>query len=220
MADLEAENAVERTPTGEWDLSYRLLQIASSHLDRVEIPRLVRSFAEKIAATTNETVNVNVLSGLQAVCIDKVRGNERMQLDFNIGSRGPLHAGGSGKVILAYLSEAKQEIVLAGPLPANTPRTVTDRGSLERELQRIRARGYSIDDQEVVMGIYCVAVPILNGNGEAVASISLTGPTPKAAGKEIEPMVAMLNEAAEYASRHLGYGKPYPKLVPARRGTS
>ena len=213
LTDLEEEDVVGRTPNGEWELSFRLLQITGCQLDRVELPRLARPFAEKIAAATSETVNINALTGLEAVCIDKVRGNERMQLDFSIGSRGPIYCGGAGKAILAYLPEAKRAMALAGPLIRLTPKTLVDRQAVECELERIRARGYSIDDQEVVTGVYCVAVPILDRNGYSVGAISITGPSPKAPGKEIEPLVAMLSEASEYVSRRLGYAEAWPKLT-------
>jgi IclR family acetate operon transcriptional repressor len=125
LIELEGEDVVGRTPSGEWELTLRLLQITGHQLDWVELPRLARPFAEKIAAATRETVNINALAGTQAVCVDKVRGNERMQLDFNIGSRGPLHCGGAGKAILAYLPQAKRELAMSPPLAQFMPRTLT-----------------------------------------------------------------------------------------------
>ena len=87
LIDLAAEEIVERTPAGEWELSYRLLTITGLQLDRLEFSKLARPFCERIAEATRETVNVSALSGTTGVCIDKVRGNEGMQLDARIGSR-------------------------------------------------------------------------------------------------------------------------------------
>src|SRR5690606_9852913 len=155
LLDLSEEGIVDRTPSGEWELSYRLLEITGLQLERIELPRLCRPFAEAIAAETRETVNINALHGHYGVCIDKVRGNEGMQLDMRIGSRGPLNSGGGGKAMLAFIDEAEREQVYAGPLPALTPFTITEADRLREEVARIRARGYSIDDQEVVVGVYC-----------------------------------------------------------------
>lgn len=213
LLDLAEENVVERTASGEWELSFRLLHISGQHLDRLELPRLAHPFAERIAAATQETVNINALSGTAGVCVDKVRGNERMQLDLRIGSRGPLHCGGAGKAMLAYLPEAERETILAGSLAALTARTLTDRGALRRELEQIRARGYAIDDQEVVLGVYCVAVPILDRNGRPVGAISITGPSEKQPGSSVQPLVAMLNEACEHVSRRLGYAADWPPVA-------
>jgi IclR family acetate operon transcriptional repressor len=210
LLDLEAENVVERDAAGAWELSHRLLEITGRQLDRVQFPRLAHPFCERIAQATRETVNVNATNGLTSVCVDKVRGNEGMQLDWRIGSRGPLYCGGSAKAILAFMSEADQEQVLAQPMPAFTPSTLTTPEALRIELGRVRERGYSIDDQEIVTGVFCVAVPILDRLGRPVGAISVTGPTPKAPGPEVMPIVEMLNEACGHVSRRLGYVGPWP----------
>jgi IclR family acetate operon transcriptional repressor len=215
LQDLADEAVVERGPDGDWELSYRLSEISGLHLERIAFPAIARPFCERIARATGETVNVNARSGLQAVCVDKARGNERMQLDMPIGAHGPLHCGGAGKAILAWLSESDQEQVLAGALEAMTPTTLVEPAALRAELGRIRARGYSIDDQEVVHGVFCVAVPILDRLDRPVGAISVAGPEPKAAGPGVLPLVAMLNEAAGHVSRRLGYAGDWPAVAGA-----
>jgi len=212
---LEEENVVERTVDGEWELSFRLLEITGLQVDRMQFTRLAHPFAEKIAGATRETVNINALHAMAGVCVDKVRGDEGMQLDSRIGSRGPLHAGGAGKAMLAYLNDADQRKVLDAPLKALTPRTITNPKQLRDELIRIRRRGYSLDDQEVVMGVYCVAMPILDRNARPLGAISITGPSPKRVGPEVEPLVAMLSEACGYVSRRLGYVGAWPPIPTA-----
>lgn len=174
---------------------------------------LCRPFAEKIAEATRETVNINALSGLHGVCIDKVRGNDGMQLDMRIGTRSALYCGGGGKAMLAFMTEAEQQQVFDAPLTAFTPRTMTDPQLLQSELLRIRERGYSIDDQEVVMGVYCVAVPIFDATGRPVG---ITGASPKAPGPAILPRVEMLNEACGHVSRRLGFRGELPIAARAR----
>jgi IclR family acetate operon transcriptional repressor len=212
LLDLGEENVVERDGDGAWELSHRLLEITGLQLDRVEFPRLARPFCERIAETTGETANVNATSGLSAVCVEKVRGNEGMQLDWRIGSRGPLYAGGAAKAILAFLSTADQDRVLALPLTPFTPTTISDPAALRAELVRVRERGYSIDNQEVVTGVFCVAVPILDRLARPVGAISVSGPMPKAPGPEIAPVITMLNEACGYVSRRLGYVGHWPPV--------
>ncbi|MBC7740516.1 MAG: IclR family transcriptional regulator [Candidatus Saccharibacteria bacterium] len=210
LYDLEEEGMAERTQAGDWELSFRLLEIAGVQLERIELPRLCRPFAERIAQATRETVNINALSGLHGVCVDKVRGNDGPQLDLRIGARGFLYCGGAGKAMLAYMSEGEQQAVLDGQFAALTPKTITDAAVLRAELDRIRARGYSIDDQEVVMGVYCVSVPILDGNARPTGAISITGTSPKQAGPEVLPLVDMLNDACGQISRRLGYRGVWP----------
>ena len=210
LVDLEDEQVVERTPDGEWELSFRLLAISGLQLDRLQFSRLAHPFAERIAEATKETVNINALHAMAGVCIDKVRGNEGMQLDLRIGSRGPLHLGGAGKAMLAFMTDADQRQIIDGPLEAYTPKSITDPKILREELGRIRQRGYSIDDQEVVMGVWCVAVPIVDRNGRPVGALSITGPSPKKAGREVMPLVEMLHDACGTVSRRLGYNGAWP----------
>ncbi|WP_055046002.1 IclR family transcriptional regulator [Devosia sp. A16] len=210
LIDLADEGVVERDADGGWQLSYRLLAITDLQLDGVAFPRLARPFCEAIAEKTRETVNVNVLSGEGCVCIDKVRGNQNMQLDWRIGARGPLYCGGSAKAILAFLGEAEQQRVFDQPMTTFTRYTITDPTELRAELARIRKRGYAIDNQEVVVGVFCVGVPIVDRLGRPVGAISISGPTPKAPGAAIQPQVELLNEAASSVSRRLGYNGQWP----------
>jgi len=210
LLDLADENAVERNPDGAWQLGYRLLEITDLQLDGVGLPRLARPFCEAIAEATRETVNINALSGDTCVCIDKVRGSDGMQLDWRIGSRGPLYAGGSAKAILAFLSEADQVRVANGGKTRFTAHTLTDATALLIELARIRERGYAVDDQELVMGVFCVGVPILDRLGRPVGAMSVSGPSPKSVGAGVEPLVRRLSEACGQVSRRLGYVGAWP----------
>lgn len=212
LLDLEAEGVAERTPEGEWALSFRLLEITGMQLERIELPQLARPFADRIAEETRETVNINALHNMMGVTIDKVRGNEGMQLDMRIGSRGPLHCGGAGKAMLAFMPPEQQRSVLDQPLKQLTPHTIIDPLELARELDRIAARGYSLDYNEVVVGVRCVAMPILDRDGRPVGAISISGTSLKRPGPQLDHMVEMLNEACGYVSRRIGYSGQWPPL--------
>lgn len=169
-----------------------------------------------IAEQTGETVNVNALGNLTGVCIDKVRGKEGMQLDLLIGSRGPLYCGGAGKAMLAWLSPGDQARVFDLPMEPLTVHTIIDPEVLRQKVERIRQRGYSVDDQEVVMGVYCVAVPIFDRHNRPVGAISITGPSVKRPGPELQPLVNLLNEVCGHVSRRLGYGGVWPPGEPGQ----
>lgn len=210
LQDLAEEGVVARNQEGAWQLDYRLLEITDLHMDNLRLPRLSRSFCEAIAEKTRETVNLNVLSEFSCVCVDKVRGNKGMQLDRPIGSRSPLYCGGSAKAMLAFMSEAEQDRVIDSGLTGFTDNTLIDPEALKDELARTRARGYSIDNQEMVLGVFCVGVPIVDRMGRPIGAISISGPSRKQAGAEIEPLVEMLNEACGHVSERLGYVGPWP----------
>jgi DNA-binding IclR family transcriptional regulator len=210
LLDLEAEGVAEKTLAGEWALSFRLLEISGMQLERIELPQLARPFADRIAEETRETVNINALHNLMGVTVDKVRGNEGMQLDMRIGSRGPLHCGGAGKAMLAFLSAEEQQQVLSQPLQQLTPKTITDRSALVDEIAQIRQRGYSLDYDEVVIGVRCVGMPILDRSGQPVGAMSVSGTSPKQPGPDLDHLVALLTEACGHVSRRLGYSGRWP----------
>ena len=108
------------------------------------------------------------------------------------------------------------ERVLAQPLAAFTPRTIVEPRALRAELRAIRERGYAVDYQEMVMGVFCIGVPIVDRSGRPVGAISISGPTRKQAGPEVEPLVDLLNDATGKVSRRLGYTGPWPPQ-PAER---
>jgi DNA-binding IclR family transcriptional regulator len=216
LNDLAAECIIERTAGGEWQLSYRLLEIVGVQLERVQLPRLARPVLEQLASDTRETTFLAVPSGDEIVYLDKVQTDMQLQLNVELGTRRPMHCTGLGKAILAFLPEAQQEQVLAGaPLRQYTPNTITDPIVLRLELERTRQRGYSIDREEIIPGIHCIAVPILNHVGRPVGAISIAGTTPKSEGERLDAMVSRLMGAGEYVSRRLGFTECVNGHVPA-----
>ena len=219
LLDLASESIVERTPTGEWQLSYRLLEIVGAQLERVQLPRLARPVLEQLATDTRETTFLAVPSRDEIVYLDKVQTDLQLQLNVELGTRRPMHCTGLGKAILAHLPEAQQEQVLtASPLRAFTPSTITDPMLLRLDLQRTRQRGYAIDREEIILGVQCVAVPILNHAGRAVGAISVAGTTPKTEGERLDALVARLKSAGEYVSRRLGFSPPAAAISVANNG--
>jgi DNA-binding IclR family transcriptional regulator len=206
LMDLAGESIVERSAAGEWELSYRLLEIVGAQLERVQLPRLARPVLEQLASDTRETTFLAVPSRDEIVYLDKVQTDLQLQLNVELGTRRPMHCTGLGKAILAYLPEAQQEQLLAAsPLRAFTPHTIVDPMLLRLDLERTRQRGYAIDREEIILGVHCVAVPILNHAGRAVGAISVAGTTPKTDGERLDALVARVKNAGQYVSRRVGF---------------
>jgi len=206
LQDLAGEAVVERTPEGEWELSYRLAQIVGIQLERVQLPRLVRPILEQLASETREAAFLAVPSRDEIVYLDKVQTDLQLQLNVEVGTRRPMHCTGLGKAILAFLPEVQLEQYLAGSaLRPFTPMTITDPMMLRLELERTRSRGYAMDHEEIILGVHCVAVPIFNHAGRPVGAISVAGITPKSEGERLDALVLRLKTAGEYVSRRVGF---------------
>jgi IclR family acetate operon transcriptional repressor len=206
LQDMAAESVVERTPDGQWELSYRLLEIVGVQLERVQLPRLARPVLEQLASETRETAFLAVPSRDEIVYLDKVQTDLQLQLNVELGTRRPMHCTGLGKAILAFLPEVQREQFLAtNPLRPYTPHTITDPVLLRLELERTRARGCAIDHEEIILGVHCVAVPILNYAGHPVGAISIAGTTPKTEGDRLAALITRMTTAGEYLSRRRGF---------------
>lgn len=132
---------------------------------------------QQVAAGTGESVNLGVLSGEVAVVVERIESAKPLRFTQPPGTRVPLHASSMGKALLAF-NEAAENRLLRGVkrLDSLTPTTFTSPRELRSELDRTRARGWSIDNEESNLGVRCVAAPICDGSGVARAAIAIQAP--------------------------------------------
>jgi IclR family acetate operon transcriptional repressor len=175
VASLAEEDLVERTPHGEWQLTYRLVGIAGAQLAQSGLPAQARPVLQELAAASGQTAFLATNSGNDVVYLDKVQSHAQVQLYIELGARRPIHATALGKAILAHLPEVSREEILNQPLRALTEHTITEPALLRHQLDQVRARGYATDKEEVVSGISCLAAPIFDHTQSVVGALSVAG---------------------------------------------
>lgn len=121
---------------------------------------------------THETVHLAVLRGTEIVYVNKIHGHRAARSPSRIGARQPAYCTGVGKALLAFDHDATEDAVATG-LPARTEYTLTDPARFRADLRRVRQEGIAYDRQEAVLGLSCVAVPILGPAGQPVAALSV-----------------------------------------------
>lgn len=174
-------------------------------LDR-ELAQVATPFLEDANTELDETVQLAILDGIENVYIAKVEAHHHLKLISEVGDRLPAHATGLGKVLLAGLPPGEVERRYAGiELQKYTSRTIADLGELERELEKIRARGYGIDTSEYTIGVYCVAVPVRDQSERVVAAISASVPEARINEDLKERMFTTLNKSAGRIEKALGF---------------
>lgn len=142
---------------------------------------------EELAEETEERAQFIVEEHGYGIYVYRARGRHAVKTDPGIGKRIPLHAVAAGKAILAHLPEEKvSRIIEQRGLPSLTSNTITDREMLLNELETIRKRGYSFNNQENLEGLKAVGVPIQGANGEIIGSLSVSGPTHRMKGDRFE----------------------------------
>lgn len=197
----------ERTAT--WNAGYRILEMANRIWTRSDIRVLSRDQLLALNALSGETVQVAVHADTHAVVIDHVESSRSVRHSTGIGTRAPLYCTGAGKVLLAWCGETQRRSILdRTSFARRTPNTITDRAALERELAAVSTRGYAVDSEEYFLGTCCIAAPVVDASGQAIAGISITAPTFRTSSTELaswsKPLVAAAAEVSRRLAPHTG----------------
>lgn len=157
-------------------LGVRLIQLGLNVADRLELRSAARRPLEQLVASTQETALLVVPDGGELLYVDKVISDARdVRTDPRMSMGRPLHCSSLGKALLAALSEESVlEILGEGSLSVATEFSFTQLEELLDDLAQTRERGYSIDRQEAVVGVWCVGAPVRDHTGRSVAAISVS----------------------------------------------
>lgn len=195
-------------------LRWKLFELGSALLMRGDLVREARPVLERLAQTTGEVVHLSVLDDGEVVYVDKVDTPATIRMYSRVGRKSPVHCTGVGKAILAFLSPAEVDrIVATKGLRKYTERTLTRREDLEADLARIRETGVAFDDEEHEVGIRCVAAPIRNHLGQAVASLSVAGPAFRMTEERQRALADPVSRLSRTISERLGFN---PEAVQAK----
>ncbi|MFC4948011.1 IclR family transcriptional regulator [Pseudonocardia sp. GCM10023141] len=174
IAELTTWNVVERTPKGI-RLGMALFELGQLAPLQRGLREAAAPFLADLFQATHETVHLAVPDGVDVVYVQKLPGRNGPSVASRIGGRMPAYCTGVGKALLAFAPPGRLGEVVAAGLVRRTPRTVVAPGLLEKDLARIRESGVAVEHEESTVGIACVAAPVLDGSGHAVAAISITG---------------------------------------------
>lgn len=219
LSVLEDASYLERVRLGGgYRLGFMLHRLGSFVEGSALIQRRVRPFLEELKQQCDETVHLVVMNKGEALYLDKIEGRKAIRVVSRIGMRLPAHCSGVGKVLLAHLPEDEvEEIIKEKGLPRFTPKTITDREALAAELRLIRRNGYALDNEEIELGLKCVAAPLWDASGRVVAAVSISGPKFRFDNGATRELVRLLRDAAERISAALGYENGAAGSVKERR---
>lgn len=153
---------------------------------------------ERLVASVNETVNVGALIGNHVVYHDRVEASWPLGLHFEAGSKVPMYCTSIGKLMLALNSRSDVEMLLSQvELQRYTPNTMTNSQELLGELEKIKSQDFSVDDQEFMNGVCCIAVPLRTSDGRVFAGMALSAPEARLSRNELEKWLPELRQTAE-----------------------
>ncbi len=167
--------------------------------------QLAKPYIDDLRSTLEETVVLEILSGDSTVMAYIAEGPQRVRLAGTVGDRLPVYAAAGAKAILAFLAQDRIEDFIGEDMPELTPNTITNPDAYRKGLEEIHRRGYSLDEEEIDIGINAVGVPIFNHEEEPIAAVVVAGPSQRITGKEDSSVVIWMKRTAAEISKRMNY---------------
>jgi len=205
LATLENLGYVRQTSQkGRYFPTLKIFSIASQ-IPTLLLPiQIIHPVLEELSRQYGETGNLAVLEAGEVVYIDKVESSETLRMDLAVGRKVPAHCTALGKVLLANLPVDRLQKATKGELTRYTKKTITDERQFQKELEKVNRLGYAIDDEELNLGVRCIAVPLYGHKERAIAAISVAGPSVRMTVRKLKQMVQPLKNASRQISYQLG----------------
>jgi DNA-binding IclR family transcriptional regulator len=152
-----------------------------------------------------ESVNLAILDSDEVVYIEHIASHHSLRTFTQIGNRVPCYCTGVGKILLAYLPTEKVDAIVGKKLHRYTNNTIADVDTLKKQLLTIKQTDLAVDNEENEIGVSCIAAPVKDFNGDAIAAISVSGPSVRLSAQRLLDLGPLVKGCALKISREMGY---------------
>ena len=210
LATLVARGLLRRDPLRKvYCLGFRCFEMARKAHAAPDLVAAAAGELRTLRDVTGETSYLAALDGLEVISLERFDGAHSQRSHSALGERKPVYCTSQGKAILSAMpAEARDALLRDIPLKALTPHTITDRRRLSAELKITAARGWSMDDEEIVPGVRCVGAPVVDAEGRVRGALSVAGPVWRITRERAELLGPELAEAARRVGAQLRGGGP------------
>ncbi|MEW6340330.1 MAG: IclR family transcriptional regulator [Pseudomonadota bacterium] len=208
LNDMVTCRLVDRSDPGTYRLGMRLLELGNLVKARLSVRDAALTPMRELHRLTGQTVNLSVRQGDEIVYIERAYSERSgMQVVRAIGGRAPLHLTSVGKLFLAADESTRvRAYATRTGLSGHTQNSITDLAKLERELSHVRQQSCARDNEELELGVRCIAAGIYDDTGKLVAGLSLSAP----ADRLQDSWLGQLSKTALVISASLGYQPQTP----------
>ena len=212
VKSLESKGYVYKQGSGgKYILGVKAVSFGNTVNKESNLSQIANAFMYELAKKSGQTVQLGVLFEYRVMYIDQIRTSDSLIHIEPTREPFAVNISAGGKVLVAYLSEAKQKDFLTqAVLNKNTPNSIADKSEFQRELILVKSQGYAIDDEIFARGVRCIAAPIFNINRECVASLGITGHTQEITLDRMEYFIQLTIEVTNKISKALGYKELIP----------
>ncbi len=206
LVTLEGRGLVEfDTEEQLWHIGAQAFVIGARFLRRTSLVDRARPILRKLMEETGETANLGIEKEGHVLFLSQVETHASIRAFFPPGTLSQMHASGIGKALLAQMESSRLDRLLATTrLEVFTDHTITDHEALKQDLAAIRTQGFAVDNEEKNAGMRCIAAPVFDMNREAIAGISVSGPTSRISEQEISQLSRPVMEAARALTLAIG----------------
>lgn len=210
LVTLEGRSLVEFDPAAQhWHIGARAFVIGARYLRRTTLVDRARPIMRRLMEVTGETANLGIARDTSVLFVSQVETTATIRAFFAPGTLSPMHASGIGKALLAQMSDDRlSRLIATAPLDQFTARTLTEPATLRADLEATRDRGFAFDDEEKNEGMRCIAAPVFDLSGEAVAGISVSGPASRVTAAQMASLAEAVMAAAAELSAAMGAETP------------
>jgi DNA-binding IclR family transcriptional regulator len=204
LGSLTRDGFVDYEPDGRrYHLGLRIFQLGQRVSNHHGFAGTALPVLRRVTEQTGEATILSVRDGEHHLTVNKVDGPQMFRVTSDPGHLGSLSTTAVGKALVAFAEDADRERLLAGlPLAPLTDKSITGRDAFRAEIELVRRRGFAVMDEENETGMRAVAVPLLNAQGHAFASLATAVPVFRLSLEALEAHVPLLQEAAaELAAR-------------------
>lgn len=178
LNDLTIGRFVDRPEPGSYRLGMRLLELGNLVKARLDVRDAAMGPIRELHKLTHQAVNLSVRQGDEIVYIERAYSERSgMQVVRSVGGRAPLHLTSVGKLFLAYDDTARvRAYATRTGLSGQTRNSITDIGRLEKELATVRQNAVARDNEELELGVRCMAAGVFDDQGKLIAGLSISAP--------------------------------------------
>lgn len=206
ISTLERSGYVVKQPgQKKYQLGMKVYHLGREMVRNQNLPQIALEPMQWLAAEARLTCHLAVMENGQAVYVQKVDGPGFIRFDTRVGKRTNLHCTSVGKVLLAYGSAMQRnEFFVNTTFARYTRKTIATAQELKAELEKVKVRGFALDDQEEELEVRCVAVPVFTPKGELLAALSVTGTVGQLGDQALPRTVELLQKAAARICNYAG----------------
>ena len=200
IVELTRWGGLERLPDGSYRIGIRLWEVGSSAPRQRDLREAASPYMQDLHEAGRENVQLVVLDGMEALCVEKVFGKRAMPMETGVGGRMPLHATAAGKVLLAFSPRQLLVDAIDAGLTRCTPHTLVEPGRLTAAIRQTRKTGMAHSREERHLGAVSIASPLLDRDKRLLGSIAIVARV----GTRMDRLAPAVRTAALTISRIIG----------------